>query len=275
MDFNLMTSLLLTLRYLLIFWVIPVVSILALTYISRSSEKALGSTIIGPKSEIYFGYLGVIVHELSHMIMCIIFNHRIVSFKLLVMPWNLDEQTQSPSLGYVNHSYATNSAYQSLGNAFIGTAPIYGCTAALYFIYKYLTPNFYNLLRKSIENLLNNPSSFSISSVIYFFQEWISLFNLDFKTIGVSIVVFYLVVNITLTGFDLSTKDLQGSYKAAKALLIIMAIIFFGISILKLNFLIDNLLLKVAMWILAMLLLSLLNSLAINLLSRIVHFYLS
>lgn len=275
MNLNLMTPLLLTIQYLVIFWGIPVVAVLALTYISRSSEKALGSTIIGPKSQIYLGYLGVIVHELSHIIMCIVFNHRIVSFKLLIMPWNLDEQSQSPNLGYVNHSYATSSIYQSLGNAFIGTAPIYGCTAVLYFIYKNLTPNFYYLLRTTIENILNDPSSFSFSSVPTFFLSWISLFNLDVKTIGVCIVVFYLVVNITLTGFDLSNKDLQGSYKAALSLLIIMAGIFFVTSMLKLNFLIDSVLLKVAMWVLAMLILSLLNSLSINLLSRIVHFCLS
>lgn len=275
MNLNLMTPLLLMLKYLVIFWGIPVITIFALTYISRSSEKALGSTIIGPKTEIYLGYLGVIVHELSHVIMCIVFNHRINDFKLLIMPWNLDEQSQSPNLGYVKHSYNTLSIYQSLGNAFIGTAPIYGCTAAIYFIYKYLTPNFYNLLRTTIENFLNNPSSLSFSSVHDFFLSWISLFNLDVKTIGVCIIVFYLVVNITLTGFDLSDKDLQSSYKAAISLLIIMAGIFFVTSMLKLNFLIDNVLLKVAMWILAMLILSLLNSLSINLLSRIVHFCLS
>lgn len=275
MNLNLMSPLLLTVKYLVIFWGIPVVTICALTYISRSSEKALDSTIIGPKSEIYLGYIGIVVHELSHVIMCIIFNHRIDSFKLLIMPWNLDEHSQSPNLGYVNHSYTTSSIYQSLGNAFIGTAPIYGCTAALYFIYKYLTPNFYNLLRTTIENLLNSPSSLSLSSVPNFFLQWISLFNLDIKTIGMCIVVFYLVVNITLTGFDLSDKDLQSSYKATMSLLIIMAGIFFVTSMLKLNFLIDNLLLKVAMWILAMLILSLFNSLSINLLSRIVHFCLS
>ena len=65
-----------------------------------------------------FGWLGTTMHELSHAVFCIVFGHKITGMKLF------EPDPKTGILGYVNHSYNPRSAYQVLGNFFIGIGPI-------------------------------------------------------------------------------------------------------------------------------------------------------
>jgi hypothetical protein len=70
------------------------------------------------------GWLGVPVHELSHLASAKLFGHRIVCWSLF------DPDPTSGTLGYVRHAHARRSAWQLLGNFWIGVAPaLVGCGA--------------------------------------------------------------------------------------------------------------------------------------------------
>lgn len=64
-------------------------------------------------------FIGTPVHELSHMIMCFIFSHKIEKVCLL----NLNPNSEV--LGYVHHSYNRRNLIARIGNFFIGIAPIF------------------------------------------------------------------------------------------------------------------------------------------------------
>jgi hypothetical protein len=74
------------------------------------------------------------VHELGHAFFCLVFRHKIVDMQLF-------RPGRDGSLGYVNHAYNPKSYYQSIGNFFIGTGPIWFGAAVIYTLSLYmLTP---------------------------------------------------------------------------------------------------------------------------------------
>ncbi len=77
------------------------------------------SRLFGCRIQLYlFGLLGTIVHEGSHVIACLLFQHRVHRIK-----W-FDPLATDGSLGSVEHSYDPSSAYQRLGTIVIGIAPL-------------------------------------------------------------------------------------------------------------------------------------------------------
>jgi hypothetical protein len=73
----------------------------------------------GPRTHyVVFGWMGTIVHELSHAVACVLTGHRILAIK-----W-FDADPAATSLGYVKHAYNPRSLYQTAGLFFIGTAPL-------------------------------------------------------------------------------------------------------------------------------------------------------
>ncbi len=72
----------------------------------------------GWRSVLVTGWLGVPLHELSHLVMCWIFRHRIVAYRLF------DPDPRTGTLGYVQHAYQRRNLFQIAGNFFIGVAPL-------------------------------------------------------------------------------------------------------------------------------------------------------
>ncbi|MGY0276604.1 hypothetical protein [Limosilactobacillus fermentum] len=81
-----------------------------------SSTSCFFAQVIG-------GGIGIIIHELSHLIVALLFRHQIKGVALLRIPRPNDGDT---SLGYVQHAGQTTSLYQRSGNFFIGVAPLIG-----------------------------------------------------------------------------------------------------------------------------------------------------
>jgi hypothetical protein len=79
----------------------------------------------GWRSVLVTGWLGVPIHECSHLVMCLLFRHRIVAVKLF------DPDPATGTLGYVQHAYRRRNLYQIAGNFFIGIAPLLGGSAFL------------------------------------------------------------------------------------------------------------------------------------------------
>lgn len=121
---------------LLIAMLIPTAVVLGLTYINRNSKELLVRKY-GFSSQIWLGCVGIFIHECSHAVMALIFGHNIVEFKPLILPRNVARN--DGALGYVRQTWNANSTYQNMGNLFIGTAPIWGCTLAIYWLLKIMT----------------------------------------------------------------------------------------------------------------------------------------
>ena len=71
------------------------------------------------------GWLGTPIHEMSHVLMCRLFRHRIheVAF--------FEPDEKSGRLGYVRHSCQKNNWFEELGNPFIAIAPLIGGSVVL------------------------------------------------------------------------------------------------------------------------------------------------
>ena len=79
----------------------------------------------GWSAVMWTGWLGTPIHELSHVLACIIFKHKVTDFALF------QPDRQSGRLGYVQHSWSKGNWYQEFGNIFIGIAPLIGGSVAL------------------------------------------------------------------------------------------------------------------------------------------------
>lgn len=74
----------------------------------------------GWNSVLVTGWLGTPIHELSHAIMCVIFQHDIVEMELF------KPDKESGRLGYVTHTWEKGNRFQEIGCFFIGIAPLIG-----------------------------------------------------------------------------------------------------------------------------------------------------
>jgi hypothetical protein len=96
----------------------------------RSLEKAFGS-----RGTYLVAWLGTPIHELGHVIFCLIFRHRIEDMSL----FRPDPSTGT--LGYVYHKWDRHNPWQVAGNFFIGIGPvILGC-GALFVLFYFLVPD--------------------------------------------------------------------------------------------------------------------------------------
>lgn len=184
--------------WLLFAWLILVPGVLGtiLVRISRAN-KALVTSMNGLGGMILLGGVGVILHELSHLVMALLFGHHISGVALLRLPRRHDPNDNV--LGYVNHSWNDHNIYQRCGNFFIGVAPVLGCTAAMVVLTRLLAPQVYNYcLQLFLPTLAPLPVSDG--------RGW------QF------IVWLVLMINIAVGGFDLSGADLQNSLHGVSAL---------------------------------------------------------
>lgn len=184
---------------LLLLLVIPLIIVLGLTFINRDSKQRLVNRY-GGRTIVWLGGLGVIIHELSHLVVAVLFGHRIDDFRLLIPHGD-------GALGYVSHSWIRGSSYQFLGNALIGTAPIYGCTAALILLTRWLVPSIYWWGLQKLGIAVSYPVAGDA-------LHWLPL-----------LLWALLSINITIGGFDLSNADLKNAFPAVATLYIIIGLV--------------------------------------------------
>ncbi len=92
--------------------------------LERIIQLHLAQTL-GWKSVLWTGWLGTPIHELSHVLMCKLFRHRVDEVVLF------EPDRESGRLGYVRHSYKSGNWFEEIGNVFIGIAPLIGGSLAL------------------------------------------------------------------------------------------------------------------------------------------------
>lgn len=147
---------------------------------TRANTKLLSR--FGERTPLILGWFGVIVHELSHALMAIIFRHQIDQIKLLQNPFSKDHNGR---LGYVSHAWDPTSRYQTIGNFFIGMAPIFGVSLVMWLITKLLWPTIFELNQLGWRVLLTG--------------SWWQI-----------LIWLYLVVNLTLA-LNMSDADWQNT----------------------------------------------------------------
>ncbi len=93
-------------------------------FLERWIQKNLAERF-GWKSVLWTGWLGTPIHELSHLLMCLVFRHRVDNVAFF------EPDPSQGRLGYVRHSWRKGNWFEELGNAFIAVAPLIGGSLVL------------------------------------------------------------------------------------------------------------------------------------------------
>jgi hypothetical protein len=171
---------------------------------------------------IFVSFPGVCTHELGHYFMARIFRHSIIKWRLF------EYNPSSGSLGYVHHGYNENSIYQTVGNFFIGMAPLITGSLVIYLLVGYFfgssslnpfeTNTVYNL-EEANTVLVNYMTSFSFyeSATKELFEKiWLYAMESPWKGMGILI----LMISIALHSSP-SRSDLQGALSGGVSVTIV------------------------------------------------------
>lgn len=112
-------------QLLLIVLVMPYVGAAVISAITKRTNQLIVNHF-GTQAQFYFSFFGIIVHELSHAAMALLFRHKIDKISLV------QKADVEQTLGYVSHAWNPKSLYQQLGNFFIGMGPLFGIGLAVW-----------------------------------------------------------------------------------------------------------------------------------------------
>lgn len=184
--------------FVAIFTLIPYLTSLITSWLGHLSKIILVDNL-GNNSQLVVGGLGVVIHELGHAAFAYLFGHQVTHVQLL----NLNYR-QSGSLGSVDHRWNDRNVYQMLGNFFIGLAPYYMCSLALYFLQKYLLKAQFSV--SSLTQSLDTNTKLSISMI---FDSVFDNLKSSFANASIGMIALYIVLTIMIasTGYDLSHND--------------------------------------------------------------------
>ncbi|WP_038299052.1 hypothetical protein [Metaclostridioides mangenotii] len=194
--------------------------------IERKNNKFIYSTF-GRSGLIVTGAIGTIIHELSHLIMCLIFRHHIKEVKL----FRPIESEYDGVLGYVSHTYKKNSLYQKLGNFFIGIAPLIGGTLSIILIFRLFLPESFSAIINilSLETYIANIESFNFIGFINSLLKDIYIsFTFVFQgnnLISLKFIIFIFLMYSISSHMSLSYSDFKNSLSG---LGVLIAIVFIG-----------------------------------------------
>ncbi|MDV4150565.1 metalloprotease family protein [Clostridium sp. AL.422] len=183
----------------------------------------------GRQSIYITGIVGVPIHELSHLIVALLFGHKIKEVKFFQV------NSENSTLGYVNHSYNSRNIYHQIGNFFIGIAPIICGSLIIILLLKIFVP----------ASLENTNDLLSANGIFTFLKSIFSLSN--FKRLEFYLFL-YLVFSIC-SHISLSKADIKGAFIGVIFIFIILLILnvinfdlFSHINIIKYNLLLTNVL---------------------------------
>ena len=157
---------------------------------------------MGNKLFVYFTFIGVVIHELSHALMCIIFRHQITELVLF-------SPKKDGTLGYVMHKYNPNSLYQRMGCFFIGIAPLFGGIISIYYLSIFLLPSD-----------VSTKFTYEYSPFLIFDVLLSKSFYLDYKSYVWMYLMFSISLHITLSG-----ADLKGAITGLVSLIVVLLLV--------------------------------------------------
>ncbi|AKP68358.1 membrane protein [Companilactobacillus ginsenosidimutans] len=195
---------------------VPYVTALIASWLGHVSKSMLVSDL-GPNSQLAVGGLGVAIHEFGHASFAFLFGHRVTHMQLLNFHY-----AESGTLGSVEHTWNDHNVYQRLGNFFIGLAPYYMCSIALYLLQKVLLHNTLNFA-----SVLKTTGDFEFNSLSTIVSAVISNFTNVFSNASWPMIILYFVLSVMIasTGYDLSSEDLSTVTKGVTPWMIVLAIV--------------------------------------------------
>ena len=186
----------------------------------------------GRKALLAFNFIGTVIHELSHAIMCLIFLHNITDIKFFSTNTGVE-------VGYVKHNYNKNNIYQLLGNFFIGIAPLLSGIVIMYIIIiKFSDVNLISKINLTHHSYIEIITS-NVLSIIK------SIFDIN-NIFAIRNILIICLIQITSSNFIPSKIDID-SAKEGFILFISICIfcLFIGVMASCSFYTIDILLLKV------------------------------
>ncbi len=140
--------------------------------LERVTTSALLATF-GRPAVLVTGWLGTPIHELSHAALCPVFGHTIVELKLF------QPSSKDGTLGYVRHGYNPHNPWAVIGNAFIGLAPLFGGSLALWGAARWLVPDLIgdastaSSLRSHVSASLNSVTALATYADVSSWRFWV------------------------------------------------------------------------------------------------------
>jgi len=184
----------------------------------RSLEKSFGRTGVYSVA-----WLGTPVHELGHIIFCLIFLHKIVEVKFF------EPDPATGTLGYVSHSWNRSNPWQVLGNLFIGIGPvILGCLVLLAIFYLLIpdSQQAWESISRSIGQAEGDHSIVSYGAILL--DSMLSMARLIFIPSNLISWKFWLFCYLSIcvaSNIKLSLADIRGSFSGLGYFILIFLII--------------------------------------------------
>lgn len=114
--------------------VLPPLAIGTVLQLVTGRLRRRAAEVFGARFCVWVTAPGVMLHEFSHALFCLIFRHRITDFTPFAPQMN-------GNLGWVEHKWDPHSIWQNIGCFFIGVAPLAFGVAALVFLTLLLLPH--------------------------------------------------------------------------------------------------------------------------------------
>ena len=153
------------------------------------------------------GLVGVTFHELSHLIVAVLFRHKINEVRLFRPVQGRADGT----LGYVHHAWDNKSWYQMIGNFFIGTAPMFFGAGLLFLLLRIAYPAAF----VNVAQIGEIPGALGAAATIMFKPE-------IFFTKWTPIVI--LVAMLICPHMHMSWPDIKGATSGAIAMIFIATV---------------------------------------------------
>ncbi|MFR9069964.1 MAG: hypothetical protein ACLVIU_06345 [Paraclostridium sp.] len=229
---------------------------------------------LGEKFIIFTGFIGTVVHEVSHLIMALIFNHKIVKVEL----FRPRKYKEDGILGFVKSTYNPNSIYQQVGNFFIGIAPMIFGTLTIWLLFIIFSNNSYTIFLNYMNiglytNYLqsSNYSGFFNLLVHDVFLLLKTIFSFDYIFNVNHLIMLFLIYSIS-THMTLSLVDLKGSFRGLLVCFVVVFVITFLGKILGVsNIFTSSIVFKINLYIFLFLMLGLFFSLLTIFISFIIN----
>lgn len=229
---------------------------------------------LGEKFIIFTGFIGTVVHEVSHLIIALIFNHKIVKVEL----FRPRKYKEDGILGFVKSTYNANSIYQQVGNFFIGIAPMIFGTLTIWLLFIIFSNNSYTIFLNYMNiglytNYLqsSNYSGFFNLLVHDVFLLLKTIFSFDYIFNVNHLIMLFLIYSIS-THMTLSLVDLKGSFRGLLVCFVVVFVITFLGKILGVsNIFTSSIVFKINLYIFLFLMLGLFFSLLTIFISFIIN----
>lgn len=177
---------------------------LGLSFLSRMGFKQYQSNY---KLLLPFALIGVVIHELSHLIVGLVFNHKISNLQLFSFK---DKGTWS---GFVEFEFNSRNFYHALGQYFIGVAPVIVALIIHYLAFSIVSPEIFQTIFTASMNL----------HLINISQLWSGLIE-PYQIVAISNMIIIFVAFSALLFSSMSKLDIRMSLKGLVTLVLLTLI---------------------------------------------------